>query len=45
MRELDELTRNSEMKAKANSYEILSTSVSECQSISYQTEKDIEDLE
>lgn len=45
MREIDDLTKNSEARAKINSYEILSTSVSECQSISYQTEKDIEDLE
>jgi phage shock protein A len=45
MREFEELNRNYEQLRCKSSCEVLSTSVSECQSMSGLVEKDIEELE
>jgi chemotaxis protein histidine kinase CheA len=44
IREFQDLNRNHDF-AKCRAYEVLSTSISECHSINYQMEKDVEELE
>jgi archaellum component FlaC len=44
LRELERLNKNNET-TKKNNYEVLSTTISECQSIGYQIEKDVDELE
>lgn len=45
MREVAQLSRTHELLKGRPSCEVLSTSISECQSINYQNEKDVEELE
>jgi hypothetical protein len=44
MRELQDLNNNYDLLKGRNNEEALSTTVSECQSINYQSEKDVEEL-
>lgn len=44
LRELERMNKNNET-TKKNNYEVLSTTISECQSIGYQIEKDVDELE
>jgi chemotaxis protein histidine kinase CheA len=45
MRELMDHNKNYDFAKGRSNYEVLSTSISECQSINYQMEKDVEELE
>jgi len=44
IKEVHDLGRNLDYCKSRYNFEVLSTSISECHSISYQTEKDVEEL-